>query len=163
MNDLNDFVDFAHRVARRYVPDPDDAADVAQDALMLAHRHRESFRGTARYSTWLYRIVATTAFSHLRTRRRRGAHLEAAGSDALAEVPDPAPDAAARVAAREGIALAGRAVDALGARYREVFWRRVAEEAAEVDVARELGLTVATVKVRTHRARAVIRAQLAAM
>ena len=40
---------------------PDDAEDVTQDALLLAYRARDSFRGDSRYRTWLYRIALTTA------------------------------------------------------------------------------------------------------
>src|SRR6266481_2636665 len=47
-----------------------DAEDVTQDALLLAHRYRESFRGDSRYSTWLYRVTATAALMFLRRQRR---------------------------------------------------------------------------------------------
>jgi RNA polymerase sigma-70 factor (ECF subfamily) len=167
MNDLTDFVlgpkevAFAHSVARRYVRDPEDAADVAQDALMQAHRYRASFRGASRYTTWLFRIVTTTAFTHLRRRRRHPQDYGGA-PDALIDVPDPAPGVAAVVAARETLERVDRTLDALGARYARVFRLRVEDGVPEVQVARDLGLTVATVKVRTHRARRAIRERLAA-
>ncbi|HWN66866.1 MAG TPA: sigma factor, partial [Haliangium sp.] len=66
---------YVYAVAMKYVKDEDTAADIAQDALLLAHRHRGSFRGDSRYSTWLYRIAATTALMHLRRKRRRGLEL----------------------------------------------------------------------------------------
>src|SRR2546430_3599117 len=55
----------------KYMKDEEDAADVTQDALLLAYRHRASFRGNSRFTTWLYRIAATTALMHLRKRRRQ--------------------------------------------------------------------------------------------
>ena len=63
---------YVFAVAMKYLKDEDAAEDVTQDALLLAHRHRGSFRGTSRFSTWLYRVAATTALMHLRSRRRRG-------------------------------------------------------------------------------------------
>src|SRR5216110_931072 len=57
-------------VAMRYMKDEEDAKDVAQDALLLAYRHLDSFQGNSRFTTWLYRIAATTALMHLRKRRR---------------------------------------------------------------------------------------------
>jgi RNA polymerase sigma-70 factor (ECF subfamily) len=48
---------FVYAVARRIVSDEDAANDVAQDAMLLAYRHRDRFRGDSRYRTWLYRIT----------------------------------------------------------------------------------------------------------
>src|SRR5262245_61396021 len=62
--------EFVYGVAMRYMKDEEDAHDVAQDALLLAYRHRDSFRGNSRFTTWLYRIAATTALMALRKRRR---------------------------------------------------------------------------------------------
>ena len=56
-------------VALRTVRDPDDAADVLQDALVKAYRSAPGFRGEAAVTTWLHRIVVTTALDHLRRRR----------------------------------------------------------------------------------------------
>ena len=61
---------FVYGVAMRYMKDEEDANDVAQDALLLAYRHLGSFQGNSRFTTWLYRIAATTALMHLRKRRR---------------------------------------------------------------------------------------------
>ena len=57
---------FVYAVARRIVRDDADADDVAQDALLLAHRYLGAFRGDAGFRTWLYRIATTTALGHLR-------------------------------------------------------------------------------------------------
>ena len=50
----------------KYVRDEQDAEDVTQDAMLLAHRYSDSFRGESRYSTWLYRVTATAALMFLR-------------------------------------------------------------------------------------------------
>src|SRR5262245_13440528 len=71
--------EFAFSVAMKYVKDEDEAADVAQDALLLAYRHRASFRGDSRFTTWLYRVAATTALMHLRKKRRQPTDLLAVG------------------------------------------------------------------------------------
>ena len=62
---------YVFSVAMKYLKDEDAAEDVTQDALLLAHRHRDSFRGDSRFSTWLYRVAATTALMYLRKQRRR--------------------------------------------------------------------------------------------
>src|SRR3954468_4579167 len=62
--------EYVFSVAMKYVKDEDEAADVAQEAMLLAYRHRASFRGDSRFTTWLYRVAATTALMHLRKDRR---------------------------------------------------------------------------------------------
>ena len=57
----------------KYVRNETDAEDVTQDALLLAHRYRDSFRGESRYSTWLYRVTATAALMFLRKPAPAGA------------------------------------------------------------------------------------------
>ncbi len=163
MNDLTDLnemapvligpgeVSFAHAVARKYLKNSEEAADVAQEALLLAHRHRASFRGASRYRSWLYRIVATTALSYLRSRKRRPtSSLE---DEAIPEVSDDRPTAEARLAAFEAAAVVHRALDEMGHRYAPVFRMRFEQDLGEAEIAHALGLTVGTVKIRTHRAR----------
>ena len=58
-------------VALRTTGDPEDAADAVQDALISAMRHAASFRGDAKVSTWLHRIVVNACLDRL---RRRAAH-----------------------------------------------------------------------------------------
>src|SRR6266851_2338091 len=61
---------YVKSVAMKYVRNEQDAEDVTQDAMLLAHRYRGAFRGDSRYSTWLYRVTATAALMFLRKQRR---------------------------------------------------------------------------------------------
>ena len=45
--------------------------DLVQEVFLAVHRGLGGFRGDARFSTWLHRVVANIACSHLRRRRRR--------------------------------------------------------------------------------------------
>jgi RNA polymerase sigma-70 factor, ECF subfamily len=58
-------------VALRTTCNPEDAADALQDALISAMRHADGFRGDARVSTWLHRIVVNACLDRL---RRQAAH-----------------------------------------------------------------------------------------
>ena len=66
---------FIFAIAMKFVKNEVEADDVAQDAMLLAHRHRKSFRGQSKYSTWLYRVATTTALMHLRSKKRKSKEL----------------------------------------------------------------------------------------
>jgi len=160
---------YVFSVAMKYLKDEDAAEDVTQDAMLLAHRHRDGFRGDSRFSTWLYRVAATTALMYLRSKRRKSREVlsyarpetERDGhGPAPAEHADPRSGADARVAACEGVALLDRRLRAMGDRYRDVFWLRFAGGYSEAEIAELLGVQVSTVKTRTHRARRALHEAL---
>jgi RNA polymerase sigma-70 factor (ECF subfamily) len=156
---------FVFSVAKKFVRDDDDAADVTQDAMLLAYRHRDSFRGDSRYRTWLYRIAATTALSHLRRVRRRRdevAPLVPLGDDPVWEPPADGPSPEDEVGSHEAARLVRGHLEGLGDKYRRVFLMRVEDDCSEAEIASRLGLSVATVKIRTHRARKYLRERMAA-
>ena len=149
---------YVKSVAMKYVRNEQDADDVAQDALLLAHRYRESFRGESRYSTWLYRVTATAALMFLRRQRRLSRELPASGNADDEGTPwldrQPAStDTRAEVIARAELDDVKRAVAALGAKYPAVFWKRYGEGRTETEIAKELGISVAAVKTRAFRGR----------
>lgn len=58
-------------VALRTCRDPEDAADALQDAMISAFRRASSFRGDARVTTWLHRIVVNACLDRMRSRKNR--------------------------------------------------------------------------------------------
>lgn len=65
---------YQHRVLKlvgRFVNDPAEAEDVAQEAFLKAYRALASFRGDSAFYTWLYRIAINTAKNALVSQRRR--------------------------------------------------------------------------------------------
>ena len=154
---------YAKAIALRFVKDDSAAADdIAQDAMLLAHRHLASFRGDARFSTWLYRVTTTAALMHLRRQRRRSREILATSDDDatpwIESLPSRAPSSESTHAAREQCARAVRGVSRLGARYGEVFHLRFALGYTEGEIARHTGLSLAAVKTRAHRAKLAARA-----
>ena len=150
---------FVYAVARRIVRDEDDAADVTQDAMLLAYRYRDRFRGESRYRTWLYRIAASSALTHLRRRRRARTDVTVSLAQA-ADPVDPVASPAEQVANAQAAARARLELEALDARYGDVLRLRLVDDLSEAEVAHRLGLTLATVKIRTHRARHALREKL---
>jgi RNA polymerase sigma-70 factor (ECF subfamily) len=150
---------YVRSIAMKYVRNEQDAEDVTQDAMLLAHRYRHAFRGDSRYSTWLYRITATAALMFLRKQRRLAREIPASGTGLdeeatpwLERVAAPT-DLRAEVIARADLGLVADAVANLGARYPAVFWKRYGEGRTETEIAKELGVSVAAVKTRAFRAR----------
>lgn len=149
---------YAKAIALRFVKDDTSAADdIAQDAMLLAHRHLGSYRGDARFSTWLYRVTTTAALMHLRRQRRRAREVMAPTDESatawVEALATRAPSSEAIASAREQCARALGGVDRLGHRYGEVFALRYALGCTETEIARATGLSLAAVKTRAHRAK----------
>jgi len=66
---VRDYTGYAYNIAYRILDNPADADDVVQDAFISAYRARDSFRGNAAVTTWLYRIVVNAALMKLRKNR----------------------------------------------------------------------------------------------
>ena len=67
-------IKYQHRIIQlvnRYVKDPSEAEDVAQDSFIKAYRALPNFRGDSAFYTWLYRIAINTAKNYLLSRNRR--------------------------------------------------------------------------------------------
>ena len=146
-----------------------DAPDVVQETFMQVYRHLSTFRGSARFSTWLYRVVVNAGLMHRRARARRPAEsldefmprFDADGRHA--QTPD-----ALRITSRldelmDRHVLAKKvraALQRLPDLYREAFVLRDLEELSTADVAQVLGVEPATVRQRVHRARLMLRGYL---
>jgi RNA polymerase sigma-70 factor (ECF subfamily) len=153
---------FVYAIGRRFAHDEDAADDIAQEAMLLAYRYRDSFRGASHPRTWLYRIATTTALSYLRRQRRVEARVEARDPLDMADLPGPstAPSPEDNVARRELGDVLARGLADLEPKYASVL-RLQAQDLRDSEIASQLGLSVANVKIRAHRARARMRATLA--
>jgi RNA polymerase sigma-70 factor, ECF subfamily len=158
-----------YRLAYRLTGNEADARDVLQEAFLAAYRGLVSFRGAARFSTWLYRITTNAALMHRRARRRRPTESLDEYLPRFDENGRHAPEAAElRVASRADDLLdekrlaqqARAALERLPDLYREAFVLRDLEELDTGEVAEFLGVDAATVRQRVHRARLMLRGYL---
>ena len=155
-------VEATHRetytMALRLTGHPEDARDVTQEAYLRAYRGLATFRGDAQFTTWMYRITANTASTHLgRRRRHRHDELPDAG-----ELADPRQDRDPALMADAGD-LRDRVVAALEVlppKLRAVVVLRDVYELPHEAIAEELGISVTAAKVRLHRARHRLRSEL---
>lgn len=162
----------AYRLAYRVTGGDGDAQDAVQDAFLQVFRKMSSFRGEARFSTWLFRIVANAALMQRRSRSRRpGESLEGYlprfDGDGRHASPPSELLAPAHVEERlDRRMLAEKAlegVDRLPEPYRLAFVLRDLEEMPTAEVAQVLGLEQAAVRQRVHRARLLLRGYLGAL
>jgi len=154
--------DRAYRLALRITGNRADAEEVVQDALWAVVRKIGGFRGESAFGSWLYRIVANEACQKLR-RRRTDVSLDEFTAvldddrgherDWSTRLEDPALQSDLRNALTA-------AIDALPINYRVVIVLRDVEGLSTREVAVALGLTIANVKNRTHRARLFLRNRL---
>jgi len=159
----------AYRLASRITGNGEVAEEVVQDALCTVVRKIDTFRGESAFGSWLYRIVANAAYHKLRGRQRRWRELSldevlpvfdangchaASVADWSSRVNDPAVRAELRAALTS-------AIDELPATYRTVLVLRDVEGQSNSEIADALGLSVAVVKTRVHRARLFLRKRLA--
>lgn len=138
------------RFARRTCSSSEDAEDAAQEALWRLYRHVGALRAAATLATWLFRIVERECYRLFRGRLQ---------ADALDEVQDGDMPQASPTPIDLRLDLA-RAVEGLAPPYREVLILRDVHELSAPEVALQLGLSVAAVKSRLHRARDLVRTRL---
>jgi RNA polymerase sigma-70 factor, ECF subfamily len=153
------------RLACRLTSDTD-APDVLQETFLQVYRHLASFRGEARFATWLYRIATNAALMHRRASRRRPAEpldgfLPAFDASGLHAATPAQLSVASRIEERlDQRLLAGKAREGIARLpdgYREAFVLRDLEDMSTADVAQALGVEPATVRQRVHRARLMLR------
>lgn len=160
-----------YRLALSLVGNPDDAEDVLQESYFHAFEKRASFAGRSGLGAWLASIVRNQAVDCLRARRsRRSAfRLEAELPYADAGSPSPIEGVPAQAAfgnpeleveREEARTVLESAIMALPLTFRAVFMLREVEGLSVEDTAAYLGIPVATVKSRDHRARQLLRAEL---
>jgi RNA polymerase sigma-70 factor, ECF subfamily len=148
----------AFTLATRLMGNEEDASDVVQDAYLRAYRAIGRFRGDARFTTWLYRIVANCAATAL---SRRGRHRHDELDEAMALVDDHVDRDPERKASDsyDRVRVQG-ALSALPEKLRVVVVLRDVYDLPHEAIAAELGITETAAKVRLHRARKKLRARL---
>ena len=146
-----------HRYLERMVGSAD-CDDATQDVFAKVSVGLAQFRGEASLSTWIYRIATNAAYDRLRSRSSHP-HADVPIDDA-SPVEDHTPGVEQRLVRREMNACIGEYIDRLPASYRSVVALSEHEGLSNAEIAETLGVTLDTVKIRLHRARARLRKEL---
>jgi RNA polymerase sigma-70 factor (ECF subfamily) len=142
-------------VALRLTRDPEAARDVVQSAFEKVVRHGARFRGHAKVSTWVYRIVANEALMWLRAQRRQARLVGECDEAPLARDPGPGP--AALYERREGRRRLQEGLSNLSPDDRDVTLHCALGGLSYAEYAQHSDLHPAAVKSRAHRARCRLR------
>jgi len=147
-----------YTLAFRLVGNEEDARDVVQETYLRAYKGIGRFRGDAQFSTWLYRITANCANTHL-SKRRRHRHDELDESTILIDTDAERDPQAVAVASSLRDRLTA-ALDELPPKLRAVVVLRDVYDLPHEAIAAELGISESAAKVRLHRARKKLRETL---
>lgn len=157
--------DKVYGVLRRLTNDPDRAEELAQEAFMRAFQGIRDFRGDSQFGTWMVQIAVYAARdSYKRERRAQVISLEeyedTAGRASEFRETRSGFDPLENLSERELSERLEQALENLPPAYREVFVLRVVEELEYEQIAQITGDSVGSLKVRLHRARALLKQSL---
>lgn len=160
-------IKYQHKIIQlvnRYIKDPSEAQDVAQEAFIKAYRALDSFRGDAAFYTWLYRIAINTAKNYLQARSRRNTNFEVDIQDAEKVENAPqlqdleSPDN--YLANEQIIETIKQAISLLPEEMRTAIMLREFEGMSYEEIAEAMNCPIGTVRSRIFRAREAIDEKL---
>ncbi|PKD41469.1 RNA polymerase sigma factor RpoE [Methylomonas sp. Kb3] len=160
-------IKYQHKIVHlvnRYVKDPSEAQDVAQDSFIKAYRALGDFRGDSAFYTWLYRIAINTAKNYLLSRSRRHFDYEIDVQDA--EQVENAPqlkdiETPENLLMNEQIvAVIKSAIERLPEEMRIAITLREFEGMSYEEIAEAMDCPIGTVRSRIFRAREAIDQKL---
>ena len=137
-------VDRCYALAYRILRDPHRAQDAAQQALLGAWRDLPTLRDTERFDAWLHRLVVNACYVEARGERRHVAKIRV-----LRVGPEPTPDIAASVIARDELESAFRQ---LSPEHRAVVVLHHHLGYQLTEIAEMLGIPAGTARSRLHHA-----------
>lgn len=153
------------RLLSRFIRDPTEVEDVAQEAFIKAYRALPSFRGDSAFYTWLYRIGINTAKNYLVAMGRRAPTVsetegpDSEGSEERGQVPDyNTPEN--ELMSRQIAETVNRAVEDLPEELRTAITLRELEGLSYEEIATMMNCPIGTVRSRIFRAREAIAEKL---
>jgi RNA polymerase sigma-70 factor (ECF subfamily) len=153
----NEHKDSVYRQMIRVCGNREDAEDVLIEALLKAYRNLDQLRESAAFKAWLAQIARRVCWQ-LKQRESLQPLLQLSTvEDEGQQIASPEPSPELLLAKQQMKEWLLKAVDHLEPTYREVYVLREIEEMSGEEVAKRLGLSLAAMKTRLHRARESVR------
>ena len=144
------------------IRDVAEAEDLTQEAFLRAVHRRDTLRDEGAQTAWLYRIATHVCLDRLRQYARRGP-LESDTDLDQVDVPEPDTPSLQKVIERDEMSACVQSyLNRLSDSYRAVILLHDMHELTSPEIAQLLGESLATVKIRLHRARRKLGAALKA-
>ena len=150
------------RYIMNMVHDTAEAEDLTQETFLRAYRRRDSLRDAGAQTAWLYRIATHVCLDRLRQYARRDPLESEADLDEVDVAEPDTPSLQQAIEQDEMSACVQRYLNRLSDNYRAVILFHDMHELTAPEIAQLLGESLATVKIRLHRARGKLRTALAA-
>ena len=157
-----------NRLLSRFIRDPAEVEDVAQEAFIKAYRALPSFRGDSAFYTWLYRIAVNTAKNYLVAAGRRAPTSTAIDSEEAESFEEGhqlrhmnTPEA--ELMSKQVAATVNQTMEALPEELRVAITLREIEGMSYEDIAAAMSCPIGTVRSRIFRARETIAARIRPM
>lgn len=151
-----------YRYTLSLLHDPAEAEDATQETLVRAYRRLESLRDWNALTTWLYRIATHVCLDRIRRRTRDWTIGAEDDPYDLDQAEEDSPSLQQIVERNDMSACVQRYLASLADSYRAVILLHDLDGLTGPQMAEVLGVSLATVKIRLHRARLRLRAQLEA-
>ncbi len=153
-----------YNLCLRMTGNPEDAADMTQEAFLKAWRSLSSFQFESSFSTWLYRLTTNTCLDYLRSLKRRPQCSltveDDEGEEQVLDVTDEAPTPEEALLSAEERSQLVHALSQLEASQRQIITLRVVNDLSYAEIAEILDVKEGTVKSRLARARDNLRKKL---
>ena len=156
-----------YRLSMRMLRNQEDAEDALQETFLQVYRGLNGFEGRSTFSTWLFRLATNVCLMKIRHRETEPANLlpleeylprhEEGEHPQIRDWPDKPEEMLLNKESREKML---EALGKLPAEYRAVFILRDIEGFSNAEAGEALGISVAAVKSRLHRARLTLRGML---
>jgi RNA polymerase sigma-70 factor (ECF subfamily) len=159
----NEHKDAVYRQMLRVCGNREDAEDVLIEALLKAYQHLHQLNDAVAFRAWLAQIARRVCWQ-LKEREALSPLLQLSMlEEEGAAIKDPKPPVDSELALRRMKDLLESAVNQLPPSAREVFVLRDIEEVPGEEVAQRLGISLASMKSRLHRARKLLRERVDAV
>lgn len=146
-------------IVLRYVKNREDAEEVAQDVFVKAYRSLADFKGTSKFSTWLYTIATTSSLTFLRKKRLDVQSLDNEVVAASAERIDGGLSANG-IEQKSKVAMVAAAIKLLKPDDAQIITLFYQGEQTLDEIAAILGIEPNSAKVKLHRARTKLKEKM---
>lgn len=148
-----------YRLALSLLDDPTEADEATQDALVAALSKLDTFRGQAKFTTWLYSITLNVCRGRLRKRRAQTRLIDVLQNLFRFSTPAESPLEQVALKQEQDTAL-WQAINALDDRRREAIILRYYHELTLPEIGQILGVSDRTIRTWLHTAHEQMRRTL---